>query len=513
MKKKFIYTLLLAVPMAMVADNYNMLIHKKSGEVITMPVDEVEKIDFEQIVPEGQLATPVVSYEILSETSVKVSWKPVAGAGRYFWRFDSGTTSTTDETSYTFKNLALGSHKFSVQAKAASGSSNTDSEFATIEFVLRSDTQDMRIFIQNFGHDSARVLFHPGKAEYYKVALFPASSDVTDAEIISRFSNLSGEEILTVTQKTEKVFSGLKESTEYVVAAMPCDKSDVVYRRSFITEAKPEVGATLQIFPPGVSKTAGFVDVDKVGDTEYGSDRELCWACEAAGMVQWWINQYKASTGKDYPFKVAYPQESRYYATPVMDVISQAYTHQAGDLPGTIKWFFCGVEHPESQFCNDLPKFNLDYENVKGGFMGLTENEMDLFGEYASVVDIFAGMNSEQMKATFCEKMLGWLRYGPVYVCLAGNHALSAWGAEYTIQANGQKVITKLYISENDLRSGNEINAIQDAPVSYTDFSGKTNYPYIKFPTIHDGGSESSGMLGVFYALKSWESVMGSTER
>ena len=209
MKKKFIYTLLLAVPMAMVADNYNMLIHKKSGEVITMPVDEVEKTDFEQIVPEGQLATPVVSYEILSETSVKVSWKPVAGAGRYFWRFDSGTTSTTDETSYTFKNLALGSHKFSVQAKAASGSSNTDSEFATIEFVLRSDTQDMRIFIQNFGHDSARVLFHPGKAEYYKVALFPASSDVTDAEIISRFSNLSGEEILTVTQKTEKVFSGL----------------------------------------------------------------------------------------------------------------------------------------------------------------------------------------------------------------------------------------------------------------------------------------------------------------
>lgn len=513
MKKKFIYTLLLAIPMVMVADNYNMLIHKKSGEVITMPVDEVEKIDFEQIVPEGQLSTPVVSYEILSETSVKVSWKPVAGADSYFWRFDSGMTSITDETSYTFKNLTLGSHKFAVQAKAATGSNNTDSEFATIEFVLRSDTQDMHIFIQNFGHDFARVLFNPGKAEYYKVALFPASSTITDAEIINNFGNLSGDEIHTVTQKSENTFTGLKESTEYIVAAIPCDNANVVYRKSFTTEAKPTEGATLQIFPPGVSRTAGFVDVDKVGDTEYGHDGELCWACEAAGMVQWWINQYKASTGKDYPFKVSYPQESKYYSTPVMDVISQAYTHQAGDLPGTIKWFFCGVEHPESHFCNNLPQFNLDYENVKGGFMGFSSNEMDLFGEYASVVNIFAGMNSEQVKDSFTDKMLGWLRYGPVYLCLAGNHALCAWGAEYTIQANGQKLITKLYISENDPRSGNEKNAIQDAPVSYTNFSGKTNYPYIKFPTIFDGGTESSGMLGVFYALRSWESVMGSTER
>lgn len=515
MKKKFLYTLLLALPLAMVADNYNMLIHKKSGEVITMSVDEVEKIDFEQIVPSGQLSAPVATYEILSETSVKVSWNAVPGAKNYFWRFDSGMTSVTGETSYTFTNLAPGSHTFSVQARAAEGSDNTDSEFSTITFVLRNSTAtaDMYIFVQNFGHNSARVLFTPGKAEYYKVAVFPASGATTDAELINLFNNLPAGQISMIAEKGEKTFTGLQPQTSYVVAAMASDNATKVYRRNFTTEATPTPGATLKMFPPGVSMTSGFVDVDKVGDTDYGSDRELCWACVAASMMQWWLDQYKASAGTDYPYAIPFPAQSKYYTTSVMDVISQGFTHQAGSVPFALTWIFAGVEYPESYFCNDLPQFNLDYEHVHGGFMGMTENESNLFNESASVVDIFAGFNTAQVKVAFADRMLGWLRYGPVYLALGGNHALCAWGAEYTIQSNGEKLITKLFVTENDMRSGNAKNAIQEAPVKYTDFSNKTNYPYIMFPTIFDGGTEDSGRIGVYHTLRTWESVMGEAKR
>ena len=49
-------------------------------------------------------------------------------------------------------------------------------------------------------------------------------------------------------------------------------------------------------------------------------------------------------------------------------------------------------------------------------------------------------------------------------------------------------------------------NALQDAPVHYTDRAG-SNTPYINFPTIFDGGTEKSGAIGVFSALKSWGSI------
>ena len=84
------------------------------------------------------------------------------------------------------------------------------------------------------------------------------------------------------------------------------------------------------------------------------------------------------------------------------------------------------------------------------------------------------------MKEIFADKMLGWLRHGPVYFCISGMHALCAWGAEYTVQPDGSKLITKLYVAENDIVSANLKNALQEAPVDYSDYgTGKPNTPIL----------------------------------
>lgn len=512
MKKKHLYPLLLALSVTVVAQDYNLIIRTKSGDTITVPTEDIEQMDFEEIVQTGgQLKAPVVSYEQLSDNSFKVSWTEIKGCDGYFWNFDGSTTCYTDDTSYTFTNLSEGEHTFAVKAVAYAGSDNTDSEFSSVKLyvAVKADTHSMRFLVGNYTHNSARIKFMPGSAESYKVAMIQTSAATSDADIIGMINNLPSDQVYNISGLyEERIFDGLTPQSDYVVAAIPSDMPDKVYRRSFTTEAVPASGDKVCIFPPGVSATAGFVDVDKVGENDYGSDAPLCWACVSANMAQWWLSDYKACTGSDYPLKHPLPEESRYYTTPVMDVISQAYYHQAGDVYTTLRWFFAGVEYPESISINNICAYNLDYEYVHGGFMDMTEKQFGDYCEECDIVDLFSGKTAAEMKAIFADKMLGWLRHGPVYFCISGSHALCAWGAEYTVQPDGSKLITKLYVAENDLVHANMKNALQEAMVYYSDFgTGKTEYPYITLPTIHDGGSLTSGRIGVFCAIRSWNSV------
>ena len=506
---KYACLALAAVSMTVVAQDYTLKIHTKSGEVISVPTKDIDSMDFEDEADEGgQLPAPKVSFERVSDNSYTMKWTSVPNAASYMWKFDGATTSYTSDTSYTFKNLTEGTHTFSVKAIAEKNSKYTDSEYETISFRIAPATANMHFILEGYSHNSASVTLIPGASEFYSVAIMPTSAATSDAAIIEIMGNMDKDQVHKVTKQEIRDFADLTPETSYTVAAIPSDNANTVYSFSFTTEAIHVVGSKGTVFPPGVSATAGFVDVDKVGDNNiYGSDKELCWACVAAGMIQWWISDYKAGTGEDYPTVYPIPAESKYYSTPVMDVISQAYTHQAGDAPNTIKWFFVGNEYPaESYQTNDQYTFQLNYEYVNGGFMGMTQSEFNQFREYCSGVDLFKGLSGEGVKHAFSSKMLGWLSHGPVYVCLAGNHALCAWGADYTVEADGSKVITKLYIAENDVRSENMKNALQDAPVHYTDRAG-SNTPYINFPTIFDGGTEKSGAIGVFSALKSWGSI------
>ena len=66
MKKKHLYPLLLALSLTVVAQDYNLIIRTKSGDTITVPTDDIEQMDFAEIVQSGgQLKAPELTYEQL----------------------------------------------------------------------------------------------------------------------------------------------------------------------------------------------------------------------------------------------------------------------------------------------------------------------------------------------------------------------------------------------------------------------------------------------------------------
>lgn len=513
MKRKYIYLLFAAIPLMVAAQSYKLLIHTKSGETIEYSTKDIEKIDFEEeMKPGSKLKTPAITVERLSETSYKMTWTTVAGATGYSWNLDKTTTSFTSDNSYTFTDLKEGEHTFSVKAVAGNDSPYFDSEYARATFVVAKKPQantHVRFIIENYTHNWARITYMPGPELEYTVALIPASQAQTDEEVASAVNALPADKKQKLTYTQEIQFSDLTPSTKYKIAAVSA--TNTVFCREFTTEATPAPGEKHTVFPRGVTTTSGFIDVDKVGDTVYGSDSPLCWACVTAAMCQWWLNDYKATEGKDYPLAHPLPEKSLYYTTPIMDVISQAYTHQAGVPESVLKWFFCGVKYPESYFVNDMCAFNLDYEYVKGGFMGMTESEADDYLKYETRTDLYKGMNKQQVKEKFADVMIGWLRNGPVYFNVStGNHALLAWGAEYTVQPDGTKVITKLYVAENDNKMGNVRNGLNEATVDYADNTNDDSYPYIYMPTLNSGGGPSPlGDIGVYTAIRSWNAVNG----
>lgn len=140
-------------------------------------------------------------------------------------------------------------------------------------------------------------------------------------------------------------------------------------------------GTSGSIFPFGVSQTEGFYDVDKLtsGVNSYKStwinDDVMCWACAYAGILQWWLDDYKIKTGQDWEMRHpdAFPEKSLCYSTPLMDVFMDA----CNNLPGAaqdVLWFMSGKD--TNTIVNDEQwQFKESYKYWKGGFMGMTEKE------------------------------------------------------------------------------------------------------------------------------------------
>ena len=498
----------------LVAQKYNLVIRTTAGEEITLSTEEIDSMEFEEVYDgPRQLATPTPKVTQDGDKYV-ASWNAVAGASHYVWRLvsnESNSSSLTYNTSYTFTNLQPGQYEFRVMAAADEETTDIDSEYGTVTFVvageLAGDT-GFGMIVENYTHNQARITFLPSEATQYEGAVMEASAASDDAAIAAYVNGLSADKKVSFTGRYTTRFEDLKPSTAYVVAAVSGDK---VYSRSFTTEDTPMRGTKVSVFAPGVSMAGGFIDVDKVGKTVWGEDNPLCWAAAASAMCQWWLNDYEANYGTPYPIAHPLPSESLYYSTPIMDVYSMAWVIQAGNVQPALEWFFAGREHPEAYFVNDIIAYNLDYEYVKGGWAGMTIDEFKRFHDFYDRVDMYGGgKTQEEVKEIFADNLLGWLRHGPVYFDISkGNHALVAWGAEYTVQTDGSKVITKLYFAENDLVGANLKNALQEATVDYSNLSGTTNFPYIYSGTISGGGGQTNGDIGNMIALKSWASVYG----
>ena len=233
-------------------------------------------------------------------------------------------------------------------------------------------------------------------------------------------------------------------------------------------------GATGCVFPPGVSLNGGFVDVDKVGKlSSYGydgTDEELCWACSTAGMIQWWLNDYKRATGQDYPLRLALPSPSQCYSTPVMDLFVQAFYHDAGSPAYALQWFFTGMPNSVGTYTvNSHPAFNMTYAHVNGNFMGLSKVDYPKYvSKLMSSYSLYSNLTEEEVKVKASADIMGWLADGPLYIDInRGNHALTCWGVKYTVDVKGNPIVTRIYYAENDLLAGNIKGGLNESGITW----------------------------------------------
>lgn len=292
-----------------------------------------------------------------------------------------------------------------------------------------------------------------------------------------------------------------------------------------------EPGTSGTVYPPGVSATSGFVDVDKVYEglseyPSYGSDSELCAGCSMAGILQWWLNDYERVYGKPYP--LAIPMEpSRFYTTPIMDEIVQSFKNAAMDNKQVLVWFTQGITNLSQWKVNGQVAFKETSPHAHGGFMGIPWNgDYDASGTpYCPVVDIMksyecwtsyengSGRNltDAQFKVEISKDMIRCLERGPMFLGItsgvgSSSHALTVWGCDYKVDDKGNPIITRLIISENSRGGSNTINGLEfgTGEVGWQRNSYGSPYMSLTLRTLSDGGGKNT-KIARFASLPTWE--------
>lgn len=273
------------------------------------------------------------------------------------------------------------------------------------------------------------------------------------------------------------------------------------------TEPEYIPGTTGSIFPPGVSATEGFVDVDKLYTNPwYTTDADDCWACAFSDIMAWWLQDYKAVMGEDYPLVYPLPSES-HYVTPVMDATCLAHNYKVGggDVFRALEWFCVGVEG--NIIANGVNKFDESYQYWKGGFLGMTDEEMrslvlnlnkKTFGRekpeftYNCLDPAYTMLNKKKFIEKFSKHIIQTLVKGPFYFGVF-NHAIACFGADYKVLDDGTPELTALYVCENSKNlqgTGNTINGMEYCPIVFEEPAGEgAIVPWLRMESYNGGSS------------------------
>ena len=408
-----------------------------------------------------------------------ISWTKVANANSYRHYLDDNEPVKDKNLEVKLTDLPSGKHTYTVVAIPNSASKKyTESEPATVSFEI---VGKFALAEGEVTYNSVQaLLLDQGTNDYY-VGIVPRSdSYMSDADLISYVNSNSSAQRKELKgldgNRQEVFFSGLQPNTHYVVVAYDSGATDTAYKIFVCTNVDPTPGTKGNVFPFGVSTEKGYYDVDKLGDiSRYNSgwtaDNQMCWACTSAGMIAWWLDDYKLKTGEAYKLtpENILPEKSACYVTPVMDIFASACNNYAGAADG-LDWFMTGIEVNEYATDGDVMlgwRFNENYKYWKGGFMGMTREEArsylvtnasahysyddpkDYNLTYNVQNNIPMDCTEEESARLFSEVMLDALKQGPSYLSWGGMHAIACWGAEYEVNAQGTPIITYLYMTEN----------------------------------------------------------------
>lgn len=513
-----------ALPILLAAEAFTLIVTHKNGQTTVIPTDEITDIRFEETVEPGQkLATPQLATTCNTYSDFVVQWYSISNASAYEWTLDGGAPTRTTATQFSVNNLKEGKHTVTVCAISDGDYENSENAVAELNAGFRLMTT-----INKAERTSVNVTFRSNSDQDYMVAVVPESvgrDEKGRVEYINSNAEACQRQTVKGAAETSLTISNLKEGTSYYVVAFRNDL-DYSFATAFTTAMDMVPGAKGSIFPNGVSATEGFVDVDKVGDTtplglddsadqsgKGGGDDEMCWACTAAGLSQWWLDEYKRVTGNDY--QLLYPLPSHnIYSTDIMEALVSAYPNTAGDALMTIQWFFTGVER--NSILNGLKTYNELYPYWKGGFMGMTAEEAAKYintsqeasdgypvGEWPYIyhcIYSLRNLDNTQAKKKFSRIMIETLREGPLGVIIP-SHSVGIWGCDYEVDQDGDPIVTAVYVGENGRVNGNVKNGLNKGSVVYT--SDRKIWFYCA--SMHDGGSLKTTEIHSFFGIKGYK--------
>lgn len=526
----------LFLPLLIAAQGFTLIINHKNGTTTEYEVEDVVDIRFEEKQQDdpnppapGQLSSPYVVVTVNNRSDVLVQWGYVSNAGSFEYSLDGAQPTRVTGNNASFQNISEGTHSVSVTAIPSSD------EYIASEPTVKSFETGFRLLFSTKAAttSSVSVDITSNSANDYKVAIVPVSQAHDEASCLAYVNANPTEtqsQTITAAASSEVTFTGLDAATSYFIVGYR-DNLDYAYIHNISTLMDQQPGDTGSIFPNGVSATEGFVDVDKVLNTgKYGlddsddvmgadncGDELMCWACAASGMCQWWLDEYKRVTGKDYELQYPLPSHG-IYSTDIMEAFVRAYGNDAGDIYQAVKWFFAGVDH--NWTLNDHKMLNENYPYWKGGFANMTNAEicsyMNVSAEasdgYAEHCYIYnrtysnKGLTREQSKKKFSRIVIDTLREGPIGASVSvPGHAVSWWGCDYKIDADGDPIVTDIYVSENDYLDGNARNAIQKCSVKYD--ASDVRDIYYMIPSAYDGGSVQTTRINNFFGIKGYKAT------
>lgn len=486
-------TSLIAVPL-LLSQGYVLVITHNNGTTTEIPTEEITNMNFrldeeQPPTPPEKLDTPIVNLTKTGRDTYHVAWSDVEGASYYGWKIDDNAELlTTTGHQCGIANLTAGTHRFRLWAYPANGSnlemSDPFDETITAELIMRFNVLTKE-------KETITLTVTANTEENCAVGIVPASL-TTAAEQISYVNSNADAQRDSFNAKPGKshsvTFTGLTPDTDYNVVAFLSDATDQVFATAVSTAADLNPGDKASVFPAGVSAEGGWIDVDKVTDLApygwSGQDNLMCWACTISGMLQWWLNDYKAKTGHDFETIYPIPTESKCYSTPMMDLYVDYFRHDGGEMFDRFKWFFRPVAYsPGDEFGNPILNQSLPY--WKGGFGGMTEeeaqslmvvNEKSSDGYntplYEFNISYDKGATDDETRKIFSQKIIDALRQGPLAISIVGStggtvHGVSCWGADYEITSDGTPKVNELYIGENDPLAGNVKNGMNKATITY----------------------------------------------
>lgn len=243
--------------------------------------------------------------------------------------------------------------------------------------------------------------------------------------------------------------------------------------------------------------TGGWYDANKTpsyanGDDGYvwvegnKGDESTCHAATAANLIAWWQNHHKENIPQGVP-------------TEAQEIWNTYKKHQIMDTSGQVsysfQWWLTGVQRPtnaeEAALTRDgYSNSDIAFESTDGYYTPMIKEFAN--GEIDEISKKDAGVSAELSKffdytsyrkrgeggasvleETFqlvCEDIITAVTTGKgvalELVAGSGSHALTLWGIETDLDANGKEIISKLWLTDSD-DSKTQYGGITDPSLFY----------------------------------------------